>query len=244
VASEFQFLGRNSGRSDSANDAAAVRRRLGFNSSVGILVVRTWVDRSGARWLKSFNSSVGILVVRTGDRAGLGARGAIVSIPRSEFWSFGRGATISSCVSKRRFQFLGRNSGRSDPDELAVARSLRGFQFLGRNSGRSDTLGNLFVVYSVIEFQFLGRNSGRSDMSGEGQIAPLHKSFNSSVGILVVRTRGIIQDWRGNRRVSIPRSEFWSFGRQRTSFPAHCFVVVSIPRSEFWSFGLCCLFSI
>jgi len=36
--------------------------------------------------------------------------------------------------------------------------------------------------------------------------------------------------------VSIPRSEFWSFGRRLPTLPRHL-EQVSIPRSEFWSFG-------
>ena len=38
---EFQFLGRNSGRSDEQRASRVSVRRAGFNSSVGILVVRT-----------------------------------------------------------------------------------------------------------------------------------------------------------------------------------------------------------
>ena len=62
----FQFLGRNSGRSDAL-------------ASISEYVV------PGA----SFNSSVGILVVRTKDSRTCMACIMLVSIPRSEFWSFG-----------------------------------------------------------------------------------------------------------------------------------------------------------
>jgi len=87
-------------------------------------------------------------------------------------------------------------------------------------------------------FQFLGRNSGRSDQRAYGQ-------HRVDIGV-----------------VSIPRSEFWSFGHNlgiiinvqmlefqflgRNSGRSDMIVgavmmivaLVSIPRSEFWSFGL------
>ena len=136
------------------------------------------------RWIRSpcFNSSVGILVVRTrGVVPGLPLEGVRVSIPRSEFWSFG---LLRSTRIIRKFQFLGRNSGRSDKNSctgpILVAGSFNSsvgilvvrtqttvneggfveFQFLGRNSGRSDRR-----PHGTSEFQFLGRNSGRSDTS-------------------------------------------------------------------------------
>jgi len=113
----FQFLGRNSGRSDgvergwgnspcdSFNSSVGIlvvrttlhHRRgthdVGFNSSVGILVVRTAVGfYYGDSQASCFNSSVGILVVRTRGLGWWGVGLAKVSIPRSEFWSFGHGA--------------------------------------------------------------------------------------------------------------------------------------------------------
>ena len=116
-----------------------------------------------------------------------------VSIPRSEFWSFGRNCLSCSRGESHRFQFLGRNSGRSDPiSTWNILRTLRLFQFLGRNSGRSDL--SLYPAYLCQRYR-----------------------FNSSVGILVVRT----QQWRHLphicRSVSIPRSEFWSFGHNQGS---------------------------
>jgi len=68
------------------------------------------------------------------------------------------------------------------------------------------------IISDMDGFQFLGRNSGRSDLK--------HK-------------RG---SW-GSLRVSIPRSEFWSFGRRLFAYVSTGHEV-SIPRSEFWSFGL------
>jgi len=62
-------------------------------------------------------------------------------------------------------------------------------------------------------------------------------SFNSSVGILVVRTINHSLAALLSAVVSIPRSEFWSFGRLRSSRLSASIFRVSIPRSEFWSFG-------
>jgi len=89
----------------------------------------------------------------------------LVSIPRSEFWSFGPLYSQPPTAALGRFQFLGRNSGRSDHGLAAVEVERWMFQFLGRNSGRSDE--------TTIAQKYEG--AGR---------------FNSSVGILVVRTIG------------------------------------------------------
>jgi len=62
------------------------------------------------------------------------------------------------------------------------------FQFLGRNSGRSDKVVIALGVSAVLLFQFLGRNSGRSDDDERAWIKGFNQRFNSSVGILVVRT--------------------------------------------------------
>jgi len=86
------------------------------------------------------------------------------------------------------FQFLGRNSGRSDPVRIKIdAQISHQFQFLGRNSGRSDTEEHPAADWYT-SFQFLGRNSGRSDFSGALLYGEPQFGFNSSVGILVVRT--------------------------------------------------------
>jgi len=113
----FQFLGRNSGRSDLRDFEPPTWAILSFNSSVGILVVRTSyadvTDRD--EWEK-------------------------VSIPRSEFWSFGPrklrrpgglavGFNSSVGILVVRTQEMG-----------AEAYSAAMFQFLGRNSGRSDSV--------------------------------------------------------------------------------------------------------
>jgi len=117
----FQFLGRNSGRSDVIASPAAVVRATGFNSSVGILVVRTrFLHGISYELCDCFNSSVGILVVRTYLSTLPTSVNATVSIPRSEFWSFGRhnGGTFRTFAEA--FQFLGRNSGRSDTIRAAA----------------------------------------------------------------------------------------------------------------------------
>ena len=50
--------------------------------------------------LIGFNSSVGILVVRTKPHAAYGHGCVPVSIPRSEFWSFGRAIAPSTAGNK------------------------------------------------------------------------------------------------------------------------------------------------
>ena len=87
----------------------------------------------------------------------------VVSIPRSEFWSFGRAARPIRRPTSAQFQFLGRNSGRSDTHKELKWPSITMFQFLGRNSGRSDPSGIPRLDCGLLR-------------------------FNSSVGILVVRT--------------------------------------------------------
>jgi len=63
------------------------------------------------------------------------------------------------------------------------------FQFLSRNSGRSDQNIQDCIYGHEQKFQFLSRNSGRSDANREIRKLAHAGSFNSSVGILVVRTR-------------------------------------------------------
>ena len=48
LSQQFQFLGRNSGRSDDKPAAGTGRDTKSFNSSVGILVVRTTMMREVA----------------------------------------------------------------------------------------------------------------------------------------------------------------------------------------------------
>jgi len=159
-----------------------------------------------------FNSSVGILVVRT-------------RLPRPR------------PAATYRFQFLGRNSGRSDVTVALSANAVGKFQFLGRNSGRSD-----FSSIQWMKANPAGFNSSVGILVVRTilrcrRLARVLRGFNSSVGILVVRTilrllAFVFQakfqflgrnsgrsDYAPQRRlvgepgVSIPRSEFWSFGR-------------------------------
>jgi len=196
----FQFLGRNSGRSDFACFLplaifSHVFQFLGRNSGRS--------DNAGA--------TEDVMLQK-------------VSIPRSEFWSFGLYPQTPSSSPHSRFQFLGRNSGRSD----ALITTSKGgrspkFQFLGRNSGRSD-----FWISTgragTARFQFLGRNSGRSDLSAAWEASKDTESFNSSVGILVVRTIKRLSLDCDLTKVSIPRSEFWSFGLQSAAFHGPVFI--------------------
>ena len=87
------------------------------------------------------------------------------------------------------------------------------FQFLGRNSGRSDE-GDVQYVYADVDVSI-----PRSEFWSFGRVwffVVMHglRRFNSSVGILVVRTAGTFAEAAEVLEVSIPRSEFWSFGRK------------------------------
>jgi len=137
---------------------------------------------------------------------------ARVSIPRSEFWSFGLTAPYTSTSWETMFQFLGRNSGRSDAvggrlgggsAHVSIPRSE--FWSFGQPSEQATRC-------TFWLFQFLGRNSGRSDEPESWRLPVGTDGFNSSVGILVVRTTLIDCRALGGQSVSIPRSEFWSFG--------------------------------
>ncbi len=74
---------------------------------------RVW-RRSGCRRRTSFNSSVGILWVRTGEGDRDGFLQLEVSIPRSEFCGFGPTGGLFLGERVEPFQFLGRNSVGSD----------------------------------------------------------------------------------------------------------------------------------
>ena len=63
-------------------------------------------------------------------------------------------------------------------------------------------------------FQFPARNSGCSDGLGECDHRAVLYGFNSPLGILVVRTARGSSACAARIWVSIPRSEFWLFGRQ------------------------------
>ena len=134
----FQFLGRNSGRSDRSEDRFWIIQK-------GVSIPRSefW---SFGRWIKY--------------RTGLTTP---VSIPRSEFWSFGQTVAPIKALAVSKFQFLGRNSGRSDPRRY-------------RRSGYGCT-----VSIPRSEFWSFGPPMVCCPVT-------LTACFNSSVGILVVRT--------------------------------------------------------
>ena len=114
---------------------------------------------------------------------------------------------------------------------------------------------------SAWKFQFPARNSGCSDLALYRRKPIRWDSFNSPLGILVVRTPSRIctavdvilfqfparnsgcsdmagaTGHYGHSHVSIPRSEFWLFGQERKNTPLDQRYRVSIPRSEFWLFG-------
>mgnify|MGYP006282317721 CR=1 FL=1 len=139
------------------------RNTIGFNSSIGILSVRTKRARRRLSRLTRFNSSIGILSVRT--------------------WP-----VVQQVFVQVAFQFLDRNSFGSDcAEQKARGWKRRMFQFLDRNSFGSDT-------------HVSGLNTSHSTC------------FNSSIGILSVRTCCAGGSICTCYKVSIPRSEFFRFG--------------------------------
>ena len=99
----------------------------------------------------------------------------VVSIPRSEFWSFGPGSGSVSGFGSGSFQFLGRNSGRSD------------VIFELPDAEKRDV--------SIPRSEFWSFGPGVGDQSDS-----CTDSFNSSVGILVVRTLSLTVDRQSNQR--------------------------------------------
>ena len=187
----------------------------GFNSSVGILVVRTRGKVAPAHCVhRRFNSSVGILVVRTNQQHQYRA--------------------LRRCFNSSVGILVVRTSS-----AMPLVDPQSPFQFLGRNSGRSDTethpasQSDQAVSIPRSEFWSFGQRVGIEEQAKE------IIGFNSSVGILVVRTCPFPVGFLvGLLLVSIPRSEFWSFGLPNAPQWSRVLVSVSIPRSEFWSFGL------
>jgi len=190
---------------------------VGFNSSVGILVVRTlylkFVDKELASVSIPRSEFWSFGLKRIGDAP----HDAPVSIPRSEFWSFGRAKGERDGLETSVFQFLGRNSGRSDPMLVSVTLpfqpkvSIPRSEFWSFGQARLERGPIVVQLVSIPRsefwsfgrprrdrqcrasalFQFLGRNSGRSDVRAEAERATA-------------------------QGVSIPRSEFWSFGQYRS----------------------------
>ena len=111
-----------------------------------------------------------------------------VSIPHSEFCSFGLVGNRSCANGLPTFQFPIRNSVRSD--------NRRFPQWKGDRFGFNSPFGILFVrtneggegQMSEIMFQFPIRNSVRSDNCKRPQGLQRRQGFNSPFGILFVRT--------------------------------------------------------
>ena len=160
----------------------------------------------------SFNSSIGILSVRTHAHPRRHRRGPQVSIPRSEFFRFGHGIDVPLTLFKMEFQFLDRNSFGSDdalPDLSAQFRvvSIPRSEFF--RFGQTITL-----IDNTISISFnssIGILSVRTKLYDNPNRHKAH-GFNSSIGILSVRTRPALRAPPSNGGVSIPRSEFFRFG--------------------------------
>jgi len=116
-----------------------------------------------------------------------------VSIPRSEFWSFGHDVLAQGPHDQVGFN--------SSVGILVVRTGYEDIDAFMRGEGFNSSVG-ILVVRTLLK-----------------AVVPLPKkrSFNSSVGILVVRTRAGVSTPSGRLLVSIPRSEFWSFGRNSTN---------------------------
>ena len=175
----------------------------GFNSSVGILVVRTILARVNPPDFGGFNSSVGILVVRT----------QLLEQKRSECVRFNSSVGIlvvrTSLITVPPnviYRCFNSSVGILVVRTWATTRAARPRQWL-KCARFNSSVGILVVRTSTPSasqmnlgsFQFLGRNSGRSDENNGDDLA--YPIF-----------------------VSIPRSEFWSFGREY----AHAIVVSGI----------------
>ena len=161
-----------------------------------------------------------------------------VSIPHSEFCSFGLWSAIASFGPLSGFQFPIRNSVRSDvgsgahdwgrPIEVSIPHSE--FCSFGRPAAhpRCRCWLSFNSPFGILFVRTVARRSRRGARG---------VSFNSPFGILFVRTSSIGIIARSLMRVSIPHSEFCSFGHVR-GFKKHLVEgTVSIPHSEFCSFG-------
>jgi len=112
-----------------------------------------------------------------------------------------------------------------------------GFQFPARNSGCSDHSGATRTIRRAAQFQFPARNSGCSDKVSVSGGEKWRISFNSSLGILSVRTNQGASTFISGIGVSIPHSEFCLFGHAPRRYNNKIAIIVSIPHSEFCLFG-------
>ena len=138
-----------------------------------------------------------------------------VSIPRSEFFRFGRGLAALAFITTGSFNSsIGILSVRTRRLARVVC-ALKEFQFLDRNSfGSDEALEPVTAFISEVsiprsEFFRFGLRRSRTEQ------APLRLCFNSSIGILSVRTTSSPPASTASTSVSIPRSEFFRFGHLR-----------------------------
>ena len=258
----FQFLDRNSFGSDQASASSFTPPQSSFNSSIGILSVRTptilrmsskqrsfqFLDRNSfgsdslirvvaGGVVASFNSSIGILSVRTTYTTTISGTEWEVSIPRSEFFRFGPPSTEVKrdniphvSIPRSEFFRFGLEDGYayvrlSTP--VSIPRS-EFFRFGPRTPAVPQTTAAVSIPRSEFfrfgpnlhtcdrwtdhEFQFLDRNSFGSDNWRRRWGWRRRRCFNSSIGILSVRTPLWDIAHKDHLKVSIPRSEFFRFG--------------------------------
>jgi len=139
--------------------------------------------------LSSFNSPFGILFVRTSVLFRQIALELPVSIPHSEFCSFGLHGGRLRPAGYARFQFPIRNSVRSDI-RVTLDEIMRKLVSIPHSEFCSFGPPTPFLLLSLIDaFQFPIRNSVRSDLSRRLACSVRCPCFNSPFGILFVRTR-------------------------------------------------------
>ena len=138
-----------------------------------------------------------------------------VSIPHSEFCSFGRlcCAWTNTAIHIARFNspfgILFVRTGANS----AIAIGVSPFQFPIRNSVRSDSSPAKASIVAEVKFQFPIRNSVRSDLKDGQSIDEALRSFQFPIRNSV-RSDGCVGHRAARVRVvSIPHSEFCSFGR-------------------------------
>ena len=184
-----------------------------------------------------------------------------VSIPRSEFFRFGRPRfqvtrVIATYVSIPRSEFFRFGLPQFRRQRAVSACFNSSIGILSVRTGAWLSLPGLART-----FQFLDRNSFGSDLNAAKVLEVNSESFNSSIGILSVRTEGWA--WDGGRLYGFQFLDRNSFGSDvyppeghraaRQSFNSSIGILsvrtrqrdcghemidgVSIPRSEFFRFG-------
>jgi len=192
---------------------AGVNLAGGFNSPFGILFVRTSRMALVVAVSRTFQFPIRNSV--RSDPASLrrsSNREPYVSIPHSEFCSFGLDGPICEWCHDALFQFPIRNSVRSDFClDTRIDRGPGMFQFPIRNSVRSDVLLEVEVRYdrfvSIPHSEFCSFGpTGVESTTGVGSTFqfPIRNSVRSDLMLLGLLLVILI--------VSIPHSEFCSFG--------------------------------